>query len=189
MAGYDVLGYDVLGDDVEGDGDLLGDDGPFAVTGRARRAGGLRNARWAQQLRQGAPGAPAISEMMLPLGLATFTFTAGGPTSAVLTAQPQLAFRGERVVLSGIGPGQLVGPTALDAITVGDIKVGQRSQLVSAQPLPGSAFSAIAFGVRTALDPCAPGILISVAISYIGPTLVDAETFSVSGVIFGRSAG
>lgn len=187
MAGYDVLGYDVLGDDVEGDGELLG-GGPFAVTGAAR--GGLRNARWAQQLRQGAPGAPAISEMLLPLGLATYTFVANGATSAVLTAQPQLAFRGERVVLSGISStGALVGATALDAITVGDIKVGQRSQLVSAQPLPGSAFSAIAFGVRTALDPCAPGILISVSVSYIGPALKDDETFTVSGVIFGRSAG
>jgi hypothetical protein len=127
--------------------------------------------------------------MLLPLGLSQVTFIAGGPTSAVLIAQPQLAFRGERVVLSGIGQGALVGPTALDALSVGDIKIGQRSQLVSAQPLPGSAFSAVAFGVRTALDPCAPGILISVAVNYIGPTLTDADTFIVSGVIFGRSAG
>lgn len=183
---YDVLGYDVLGDDVEGE-DMLG--GPFDVVGAARSGGGLRNARWAQQLRKGAPGAPAISEMLLPLGLGTFSFTAGGPTTAILTAQPQLAFRGERVVLSGIAGGNLNISQALDAITVGDIKVGQRSQLVSAQALPGSAFSAVAFGVRTALDPCAPGIVISVAVSYIGPTLVERETLTVSGVIFGRSAG
>lgn len=185
--GYDLLGsYDVLGDDIEGDDDVSG--GPFDVVG-ARRSGGLRNARWAQQLRQGAPGAPAISEMLLPLGLGTFTFVAGGPTTAILTAQPQLAFRGERVVLSGIASGQLQISQALDAITVGDIKVGQRSQLVSAQALPGSAFSAVAFGVRTALDPCAPGIVITVAVSYIGPTLTETEALTVSGVIFGRSAG
>lgn len=182
---YDVLGYDVLGDEIEGD-DMMG--GPFDVVGASPRSA-LQRTRWAQQLRRGAPGAPAISEMLLPLGLSQFTFTANGPTSAVLVAQPQLAFRGERVVLSGIGQGALVGPTALDALTVGDIKIGQRSQLVSAQPLPGSAFSAIAFGVRTALDPCAPGILISVAVNYIGPALQEAETFTVSGVIFGRSAG
>lgn len=185
---YDVLGYDVLGDDMEGEGEVLG--GPFDVVGAATPRSALQRARWAQQLRRGAPGAPAISEMLYPLGLATFTFTAGGPTSAVLTAQPQLAFRGERAVLSGISSnGNLVGPTALDAITVTDIKIGQRSQLVSAQPLPGSAFSAIAFGVRCAFDPCAPGIVISVGINYIGPTLTGDDTFTVSGVIFGRSAG
>jgi len=182
---YDVLGYDVLGDDVEGE-DVLG--GPFDVVGAAR-SGGLRNARWAQQLRKGAPGAPAISEMMLPLGLGTFTFTAGGATTAILTAQPQLAFRGERIVLSAIAGGNLNITQGLDALTVGDIKVGQRSQLVSASALPGAAFSAVAFGVRTALDPCAPGIVITVSVSYIGPTLGEGETLTVSGVIFGRSAG
>ena len=181
---YDVLGYDVLGDDIEGD-DTMG--GPFDVVGASPRSS-LSRARWAQQLRKGAPGAPAISEMLLPLGLSQFTFTANGPTSAVLVAQPQLAFRGERVVLSGVGK-TLIGPTALDAISVGDIKIGQRSQLVSAQPLPGAAFSAVAFGVRTALDPCAPGILISVAVNYIGPPLGEDETLTISGVIFGRSAG
>ncbi len=183
---YDVLGYDVLGDEIEGDDMMMG--GPFDVVGASPRSS-LQRARWAQQLRRGAPGAPAISEMLLPLGLSQVTFTAGGPTSATLIAQPQLAFRGERVVLSGIGQGNLVGPTALDALSVGDIKIGQRSQLVSAQPIPGSAFSAVAFGVRTALDPCAPGILISVAVNYIGPALSEGETLTVSGVIFGRSAG
>lgn len=182
---YDVLGYDVLGDDIEGSDDVMG--GPFDVVGA--RSGGLRSARWAQQLRKGAPGAPAISEMLLPLGLGTFTFTKTGPQTAILVAQPQLAFRGERIVLSAIAGGNLNIPNGLDALTVGDIKVGQRSQLVSAQALPGAAFSAVAFGVRTALDPCAPGIVITVAVSYIGPTLGEDETLTVSGVIFGRSAG
>lgn len=181
---YDVLGYDVLGDEIEGD-DMMG--GPFDVVGAASPRSALQRTRWAQQLRRGAPGAPAISEMLLPLGLGAFTFAPNGPTTAILTAQPQLAFRGERIVLSAIGGG--AGGVALDAILVGDIKVGQRSQLVSAQSLPGSAFSAIAFGVRTALDPCAPGIVISVSVSYIGAPLGEGETFTVSGVIFGRSAG
>jgi hypothetical protein len=184
MAGYDVLGYDVLGDDVEGE-DMLGS--PFDVVGAAQQRGGLRNARWAQQLRRGAPGAPAISEMLLPLGLGTVTFTASS-TSAILTATPQLAFRGERIVLSAVA-GQAFTGNTLDAISVGDIKVGQRSQLVSAQNLPGSAFAATSFGVRIASDPCAPGILITVAVNYIGPTLGEGDTFTCTGVIFGRSAG
>jgi len=181
---YDVLGYDVLGDDVEGE-DMLGS--PFDVVGARRASSGLRNARWAQQLRQGAPGAPAISEMLLPLGLGTVTFTAS-QTTATLTATPQLAFRGERIVLSAVA-GQTFTGNTLDAISVGDIKVGQRSQLVSAQNLPGSAFAATSFGVRVATDPCAPGILITVAVSYIGPALGEGQTFTCSGVIFGRSAG
>lgn len=187
MAGYDVLGsYDVLGDDIEGDDDMSG--GPFDVVGASAR-GGLRRARWAQQLRQGAPGAPAISEMLLPLGLSQFTFTKTGATSAVLIATPQLAFRGERIVLSAVSSDKTLAAFALDTLSVSDIKIGQRSQLVSAQPLPGGAFSAIAFGVRTALDPCAPGIVISVGVNYIGPALGEDVTLTVSGVIFGRSAG
>jgi hypothetical protein len=183
--GYDVLGYDVLGDDVEGE-DMLGS--PFEMVGAAaQQRGGLRNARWAQQLRRGAPGAPAISEMLLPLGLGTVTFSAG-VSSAVLTATPQLAFRGERIVLSAVA-GQAFTGNTLDAISVGDIKVGQRSQLVSAQNLPGSAFAATSFGVRIASDPCAPGILITLAVNYIGPALTGVETFTCTGVIFGRSAG
>jgi hypothetical protein len=180
---YDVLGYDVLGDDVEGE-DMLG--GPFDVVGAAR-SGGLARARWAQQLRKGAPGAPAISEMLLPLGLGSITFTST-TTSGVLTATPQLAFRGERIVLSAVA-GQAFTGFPLDTISVSDIKVGQRSQLVSAQALPGSAFAATSFGVRVAADPCAPGIIITCAVNYIGPALAPGETFTVTGVIFGRSAG
>jgi hypothetical protein len=181
---YDVLGYDVLGDDIEGDDDISGD--AFDVMGRRGR-GGLRNAPWARQLRSGAPGAPAISEMLLPLGLGSITFNQS-TSSGVLTAAPQLAFRGERIVLSAVAGQQFTGNT-LDAILVSDIKVGQRSQLVSAQSLPGSAFAATAFGVRVAADPCAPGIFITCAVSYIGPALQPGETFTCTGVIFGRSAG
>lgn len=194
---YDLLGYDVLGDeDIEGQGD--------DVLGAQVAAGGLRNARWARQLRKGAPGAPAIAEMMLPLGLGSVTFTSNGPTSLVLTAAPQLAFRGERILLSGfcveaqpVPPvGVAADPVSLKSccdplcfLAVADIKVGQRSQLVSAAPIPGPAFAPTAFGVRTFLDPCAPGILVSVKVDYLGPPLADGQSITVTGVILGRSAG
>ena len=178
---YDLLGYDVLGDDdVEGTDDVLG----------AQVApGGLRNARWAKQLRQGAPGAPAISEMMLPLGLGSTTFTFGGSTSATLTAIPQLAYRGERIILSGFATiaGNTTDAAALFEVT--DIKVGQRSQLVSPQSIPAVAFTPTAFGVRLALDPAVPGIVISVAVRYIGPALGDGDTATLTGTILGRAAG
>jgi hypothetical protein len=182
MAGFDVVGYDVLGDDdVMGNDDVLG----AAPAGR----GGLARARWAQQLRAGAPGAPAIAEMMLPLGFGSFTFTAGGPTSITLTATPQLAFRGERLIISSTATSLTQGVDANALFTVDDLKVGQRSQLVSASALPASAFSAIAFGVRLAVDPCAPGILISLKISYIGAALTGTDTATVTAVVLGRSAG
>lgn len=187
--GYDVLGDDLEGYDVLGDMDVMGDD----VEG-ARRSGRsrLQKAPWAQQLRAGAPGAPAISEMLLPLGLGSVTFVQGGPTTATLTASPQLAYRGERIVLSAVSGGgiQFIGiDGALSALSVSEYKVGQRSQLVSAGALPASAFGSFAFGVRTASDPCAPGIIITLGITYIGPALQAGETVTVSGVIFGRAAG
>ena len=179
---YDLLGYDVLGDD-----DLEGEDD--GVLGAQASKGGLRNARWARQLRQGAPGAPAISEMMLPLGLGSTTFVFGGQTSATLTAIPQLAYRGERIFLSAFAT---IGGNTVDAsgfFEVSDIKVGQRSQLVSPQSIPASAFQATAFGVRLAVDPAVPGIVISVSVRYIGPALGAADTATITGTILGRAAG
>lgn len=189
---YDVLGYDVLGD---GDDDVMGSDD---ILGAQVAPGGLRNARWARQLRQGAPGAPAISEMMLPLGLGSFTVTPNGPTSFVLTAVPQLAYRGERLILSSFyNPGNggefpRISSTCCDAgqfFAISDIKVGQRSQLVSPSALPASAFAATAFGVRLAIDPAVPGVLITVSINYIGPALNEGESATITGTILGRAAG
>ena len=173
---FDVMGYDVLGDD-----DVMGADD---VLGAAPSRGGLARARWAQQLRAGAPGAPAISEMMLPLGLGTAVFTNTGATTITLTAAPQLAYRGERLILV---VNRSSGALA-EAVTITDVKVGQRSQLVSSAALPAEAFAPNAFGVRLAIDPCAPGILITVTLT-VSAAPGAGETIAVSGTILGRSAG
>lgn len=186
---YDLLGYDVLGD---GDDDVSGSDD---ILGAQVAPGGLRNARWAKQLRQGAPGAPAISEMMLPLGLGTFTVDATSATTFTLTAIPQLAYRGERLILSAFFvDSEQEGNKAscCDAnqfFVINDIKVGQRSQLVSPSALPATAFSATAFGVRLAIDPAVPGITITVSVSYVGPVLGPTQRATISGTILGRAAG
>jgi hypothetical protein len=177
---YDVLGYDVLGD---GDDDVSGTDD---MLGAQVAPGGLRNARWARQLRQGAPGAPAISEMMLPLGLGSFTVTATSATTFTLTAVPQLAYRGERLILSAFNT---TGADAGSLFVINDIKVGQRSQLVSPSALPAAAFAATAFGVRLAIDPAVPGVIITVSVSYIGPALAGDDTATITGTILGRAAG
>lgn len=179
---YDLLGFDVLGD---GDDDVQGTDD---LLGAQVAPGGLKNARWARQLRQGAPGAPAISEMMLPLGLGSATVTSTSSTSFVLTAIPQLAYRGERVILSAFTTKNgTIDAAALFEVT--DIKVGQRSQLVSPQAIPAVAFTPTAFGVRLALDPAVPGITITVSCRYIGPALGEDETATITGTILGRAAG
>ena len=177
---YDILGYDVLGD---GDDDVSGTDD---MLGAQASSGGLKNARWARQLRQGAPGAPAISEMMLPLGLGSFSVTATSATSFVLTAVPQLAYRGERLILSAFTQ---AGTDAGSLFAISDIKVGQRSQLVSPSALPAAAFAATAFGVRLAIDPAVPGVLITVSINYIGPAITGTDFATITGTILGRAAG
>lgn len=180
---YDLLGFDVLGD---GDDDVQGTDD---LLGAQVAPGGLKNARWARQLRQGAPGAPAISEMMLPLGLGSATVTSTSSTSFVLTAIPQLAYRGERVILSGFAVIKNNTTDAAALFEVTDIKVGQRSQLVSPQSIPAVAFTPTAFGVRLALDPAVPGITITVSCRYIGPALDEGDTATITGTILGRAAG
>lgn len=171
---YDIVGVDdVLGDDVLGD-DVLGDD----VLG-ARRSG---RGGWRAQLRRGAPGAPAIAEAMMPLGLGGFTFTSSTATSVVLAARPQLAFRPERLVLS---VARSAGAAAI-GVFLGDLKIGQRSQLVSSQELPAEAFAPSAFGVRLALDPATPGIDISATIR-ITAAPGGTDTLTVIGTLIGRA--
>ena len=171
---YDLLGADL---DVLGADDVLGDDVLGAMRSSRRRG-------WRAQLRRGAPGAPALSEMMMPLGLGAYTFTSSSPLTASLSANPQLAFRPERLILV---VSKSTGAAAI-GVAVSDIKVGQRSQLVSPAQIPAEAFAPTAFGVRLALDPCTPGILVTVGLAITGP-LSGADTITVIGTLIGRSVG
>jgi hypothetical protein len=177
---YDLLGSDILGDDdmLGADDDILGDDDVLGAARSSRRRG------WRAQLRRGAPGAPAVSEMMMPLGLGSVTFTNTTPLTASLAANPQLAFRPERLVLVTT---RSSGATAI-GVAVSDIKVGQRSQLVAPVDLPAETFAPTSFGVRLALDPCTPGILVSVALR-ITAAPGAGESVTVIGSLIGRSVG
>jgi hypothetical protein len=177
---YDILGSDILGDDdmLGADDDILGDDDMLGAMRSSRRRG------WRAQLRRGAPGAPAVSEMMMPLGLGSVTFTSSTPLTATLAANPQLAFRPERLVLVTT---RSSGATAI-GVAVTDIKVGQRSQLVSPVDIPAEAFGPTAFGVRLALDPCTPGILVTVSLR-ITAAPSPSDSVTVIGALIGRSVG
>lgn len=182
--GYDLLGADdILGDDVLGADDLLGDDlvgADMDVLGARRR----RRARWRAQLSRGAPGAPAHAEMMMPLGLGAVTFTNLTPTEATLSAPPQLAFRPERLVLVVT---RSAGAAAI-GVALSDLKIGQRSQLVAAVDLPAEAFGPNAFGVRLALDPATPGIVISARVR-VTQAPGAGESVTVIGTLIGRAVG
>jgi hypothetical protein len=65
-----------------------------------------------------------------------------------VTSQPQVVFRGERLVI----PSTIA---AFGGIGVVDIKVGNRSQLLSSQPIPAQVFEEFAVGVRLSLDTAA----------------------------------
>jgi hypothetical protein len=178
---YDLLGSDILGDDdmLGADDDILGADDDILGAARSSRRRG-----WRAQLRRGAPGAPAVSEMMMPLGLGGFTFTNTTPLTANLSTNPQLAFRPERLVLVVT---RSSGATAI-GVAVTDIKVGQRSQLVSPVDIPAEAFGPTAFGVRLALDPCTPGILVTVSLR-VTAAPGTGESVTVIGALIGRSVG
>jgi hypothetical protein len=176
---YDIIGMDdALGaDDVLGADDILGDDDMLG----ARRSG---RGGWRARLRRGAPGAPPPSEMMMPLGLGQVVFTSSSPTTQTLTASPQLAFRAERLVLTVARSG---GAAAI-GVSVRDLRIGQRSQLVSAQSIPAEAFSPSAFGVRLALDPAAPGLTITLDVA-VSAAPGGTDTVTVIGALIGRAIG
>jgi hypothetical protein len=76
--------------------------------------------------------------------LGFFAVIGEGATVAV-TSQPQVLFRGERLVI----PSTIA---AFGGLAVVDIKVGNRSQLLSSQPIPAQVFEEFAVGVRLSLD-------------------------------------
>jgi len=174
------MSNEIIGvDDVLGADDILGQDD---VLGADDILGFRRSRGWRAQLRRGAPGAPAISEAMMPLGLGQVVFTSSTPTVLTLTATPQLAFRPERLVLSVT---KSSGAQAI-GVSVRDLRVGQRSQLVSAQSIPAEAFAPAAFDVRLALDPAMPGIVITCDVA-VSAAPGSGESVTVIGALIGRA--
>lgn len=77
-----------------------------------------------------------------PLGFPTTAVSASGGTASA-SAQPQIPFRGERLII----PSDFAG-----ALLITDVKVGKNSQLAAANPLPARAFTEFGWGVDMHLD-------------------------------------
>ena len=166
MASREILGWEDVGynPDVSGD-EIIGDD-LDAILGAGRRRQQRRPAP--QQPRNSPqrqrPHSPygvdekTMGEMReLPIGFDSVTAVVKS-TSTKLTQRPQVLFRPERLSIDD---------TLSAFFTVDDLKVGNKSQLVSSGSLPASTFSSKAFGMRLKMDTADPAIDVVLSITNI----------------------
>lgn len=125
------------------------------------------------------PPRPRPDEAMFPMGLGSATLTAAVPT-VFLTAQPQRAFRGERLVLSVQRSAGATGAVVL----LNEFEIGDYRQLVGGGALPVDVFASDAFGVRLMLDASTPGVLYRLTIA---ATVPAGESIIVAGAVIGRA--
>lgn len=148
---------------------------------RNRRIAAKRNL--ARAIIPKIPGTPAAGGREWPLGFGAFQFVNAGATTATLTANPQRAFQGQRlVVVVARGGG------AVSLVTITSLQVGSLNQLVSAQALPAEGFAPGSFQTVLDLDPATPGIEITLNLA-VSPPLAVGETIDVSAMLIGTSIG
>jgi len=126
------------------------------------------------------PGAGAgDGQLLSPLGLGSGVLSAASPIIE-LTAQPQRPFRGERLI---INLARSAG-AATTSVTLEEFKIGENSQLVGSAALPAETFNPTAFGVRLAMSPSSPGIVI---FARLQSTVPGGESITVTAAIIGRA--
>jgi hypothetical protein len=151
---------------------------------RASRGGMMRpRTRIKKALVPNTPGVPKPGARELPLGFTPVQFVNAGALNLRLTANPQVPLKGRRLVIALAETGT-AGQAGL--VTIVDLKIGQRSQLVSSEPLIVNAFGPTSFGVDMALDPVVPGNLVTLDIAITG-VLGVGDKLDVGAMIFGLS--
>lgn len=170
----DSLVGELLGDD-DVLGDLLGDDDVVMgeLLGSALRAGSpgakaaLRKAAAARKLANASvvTRKDPTSSGVEPLG---FRSPPGTPVAAgaqaQITTRPQVLYRPERLVVpASIAP----------FFTIDDIRVGNRSQFPSAEPLPAEMFTQQADAVTLRLDTVNPAIDLILVVTNISNAAQD----------------
>lgn len=147
----DEIGFDdeVGGEYDVGDEDLEGLLGAVPrrrfLQGRGGRGG--RGGRHPGHNLQRTPGGrgPMRSPDSRELLIGFVSLAVPGGSSVVVSARPQVLFRPTRLVI----PSALAPSFSLD-----DIKIGNRSQLIAAGPVPGEAFSSTAVNTPLRMDTC-----------------------------------
>lgn len=152
--GYEEEGVGGYGADIVGDelAELMGEEvQPIRV-----RSKGLRTVRNVQLRRY-------------PLGLGA-TIIGPGAT-AIISANPQLPFRVDRLVTPSTG------------LLIDNLQVGTVSQFVAAGAVPTEVFAPNAFGVALKGDTAVPGVSVQITVS--NPT---GAPLTFSGAIIGSVA-
>lgn len=106
-----------------------------------------------------------------PLGFPTTTVSAN--STATVSGQPQIPFRGERLII----PSDFAG-----SLLINDIKVGKNSQLAAANPLPGRAFTEFGWGTDMHLDTADVSQFVQLALEN-----TSDHSLSFNGLILGRA--
>jgi hypothetical protein len=132
----------------------LGAWNPFR---RKKRRMTSRRSSSARRLIPQVPGVPARGLGEQPLGFGASAFTAASGTLLTLTASPQRPFRGRRLVVDLTR----TGASATGLVTLTRLDVGVDNQLPGAGALAVSTFANNAVGVNLDLDPCTPGVNIT----------------------------
>lgn len=133
--------------DLVGAIDLVGGYAPQLPHGRgvafgADPGGGPTAASLAARNATGVVDLVPTKSRRYPLGFPTTSITSGGGTAAIST-QPQIPFRGERLII----PSDFAG-----SLLITDVKVGKNSQLAAANPLPARAYTEQGWGNDMHLD-------------------------------------
>jgi hypothetical protein len=190
----DVMGYDDDGvqGDVMGDGEyeVIGydhNDYPIVVGAgrrrRGRRGGGgtpvvVRRPEWRE--RQLAPGVQAPDEGLESLPMGNFTFALAAQTNTY-SGQVQKPFQGERWLLRVVRTG-----TTATGIILAQLFAGTDLAQLDVTPLDLESLARPdAFGVRNAMKPVQPGVLMR-AVSSLSTAIAGTDTIATSLQLLGK---
>jgi hypothetical protein len=206
---YTVLGDDFVsgadddlrsllaaGDDYDVSGDELALAGAGALSPRTRMMAMAKRLAARSVARKSAVAVKnraATAARRYPLGFfQAFKRTGNAATTSLevdVIARPQIPFRGERLTLpSTMGVATAIGsPSGLPSdlsvrafdFVIVDVKVGNRSQLVSSEAIPGQIFAENSFGVALRVDTAQVAQNVVIRAQYVGP--LASPSIIVSG--------
>jgi hypothetical protein len=194
VEGEDILGYAGPMGDFEGDAEIVGyDEDGNAIVGAKRRRRRRRRAKRAVRVRQPqwrkgqlAPGVMAPDQGMLPLpmrGTPADTYTAA-LNAITWEGQVQKPFRGERLLVSVVRTG-----TSAVGRLQGNLFVGTDLSQLDVTPFDIELVGdPAAFGVRLAVKPCQPGVIIRL-VTNLSAALTGEDTIQANVMLLGRYIG
>lgn len=156
----DIIGADLAIGEEGGYSDLdtlFAGYGPMVVTG-AEQLAGVNRAQLMTSLAERNSAAVVRRQPTkareYPLGFPTTSV--GAAASATISAQPQVPFRGRRLIV----PSDIAGSFLID-----DLKIGKNSMFPSSNPVPARAFTELGVGVDLNLDTAQISQLVAISVT------------------------